>query len=1229
MCAWQGQQYNQQYQQPWQQPQQGRSSWQDPRFTNQNAYTTNSPISHATFSPAQVYQSPTAPDTSNWGVKYHQAQQPGYSGDGRPPLPPRPASGLAHTSSPAPVENGPSWQAPTWNTPVQHTQTGYTQALGYGSGQQLPPGTFPTPQSFPNQGHLIISQFQSPPQSPAPPHPPPRPSAYQSQAQLDQSQWQHQQHYNQNVTYNQDSMNQTQLYDLGRTHQIQSPYQDQRPTINQRPLGSQAQTVQTDQRPPVSPEAAPILPWNGASQAHVSNQNSKSEPGASALGAGGPSDWEHFQASVADLEDEGTTVVQVQHGLGSLALSDGYAELPANFSPTASRREDSRLDSDQNVEPISSVPKVSEIPIREHSVSPEPSIEGLHRTGTIDGVIQAWNTTLGSRITPGGSRKSSVSSLDRWRRDDPGSTKSSPRHGLQHSSKRQDQASAPQHDAIVHVNQQQAVNSSSVPAEQQILAPPPLLTKTIDVDPYADLGPEYRASLARYATTLRKEEAAPDEERYRIFKAFVLKETRLRSILYGIEPDDADVSTHAQTRAGKTENGSGLGTTTSHQGPMASQFLPARTNASETPKPRDEFPSKLTVETTPAVHEDSYVVVERDSQSEYSPGGRPRISKHAVQRRSSHPASKPSPKATSSPSDYAPILVDELSYSPSNKGPALTQHSPPRPGTAPLAGRNTVLNEPIKFEPERPAYTPFRYAEGPRRGSEPLVITRPAYQAYSALRNQSVESGRLMAQSTINTKHLMRSDTLGSPTGGGAHREHEEAFLGLVRDKSKSSGSGKPEKPPMASIDEVAPLSDPVRPQNQVLDSLRRIIPTTMPIKRSAGPQIIEATRAIEKYRDVFTWIPEIVVAWDRGNRVVRKRQEDERQARQEESEKNIDALFNDHEIGYSDIGHLESEFKLAEATRKYEEDVQELESFTDQVFKPVTERLEEELSQLNAQYVRAVDVLELEADSGNQYIQGQGDRASRSEAMKIVLVLYNKMQIRYVKTAEAHHERERRRKKLELSVLCTNGDTAAMKRLEQDFSRAERQQSLCEAKEKDSRINKIMDTFDRAAMRGLGENQQFIDDVVTKLEIIDVRVKEKQDHVTELLREGLPDILKSTEELLDYIANDSKFLLTISNEIDNMLNNADYEVSVEEARVANATQESMKTLEEEKIKEDGRIQAEADIRMGSVATGPENALSLLRSLMRRSGDDPQHQDRVQKALEAAKLRNASKTPVG
>jgi hypothetical protein len=990
---------------------------------------------------------------------------------------------------------------------------------------------------------------------------------------------------------------------------------------------NQAQITEADQRPPVSPEETNTISWTSPSPARKSSQKSTAETGSSALGAGGPSDWEHFQASLEDFKDGEASTMIAQSQSEKPAWNDAYAELPADFSQIAPKRESSQQTSALLMEPALPISADGEFPAREHSVSPEPVGESLRRTGTIDGVIQAWNAYPDVSDTGGPSRNSSVSTVDRSRRDAADSTKPSPRQALHdHSQTSQEQERVSRHNSVVLAAHDQPASVSAI-ASKENSPPPSTSIKSVEVDPYADLAPEYRASLTRYATMLRKEEAASDEDKYKIFKAFVLKEDRLRTILYNVEPGDSDQSKSPQREVQKNRHEDTTAKVVSNRALSPSPLLPINGSASCEENKMHRPAPNLTIATAAASNEESYVVVERDDASQYSPGGRPLLSRNALRRTASHSPPRSSPKPTSSPSDYAPIVVDEVPHFFGKSTQAVTQDPPLRPGTAPLAMRTESTDGPIKFEPPRPAYTPFRYAEGLPRGSEPLAVVQPAYQAYSALRHQSVDSGRALAQGMAH-KSPTRRETFASPTGNSARREHEEAFLGLIREKSRAYRTGNQAKASFDLANDAVPASDQDDDPTREIQTILKTIPTTIPQQRRPSSRMGEANNAMENYPDTFAWIPETVVTWDRKNREIRKKQDEERHARQDESEKNIDALFNEHEIGYSDIGQLEADFKLAEVTRKYDEDAQEVDSFTDKVFKPVSERLKEEISQLNAKYTCAIDVLEFEADSGISYIQGSGDRASRSEAMQTVLILYNKLQIRHVKIVEAHYERERRRKKLELSVLHANRDTAAMKKLEQEFSKAEAQQALHQAREKDSRANKLMDTFDRAAVRGLGDNQQLVDDIVGKLQSAEDLLKKNARNPMDVIRTGSQELFRPIEELLDYMAKDSKAILTISNTADKMLNDADYDVSVAEARVAHASQESMKILEEEKAKEDERIQAEAAARMGSVAKGSEKALSLVRSIMKQLGDDPQHQDRVQKALEAAKLRNASKTPV-
>jgi hypothetical protein len=846
----------------------------------------------------------------------------------------------------------------------------------------------------------------------------------------------------------------------------------------------------------------------------------------------------------------------------------------------------------------------SDSPSHRNSESPSFNVTVPQRTGTIDGIIQAWSKPL--------ERQSS------WHADKPMSSRASSRQ----SSVSAFSATRPQDDSA---------ETTKWSPQQRLNSNPHLPTNIANFDPYADLEPEYRASLSRYVTMLRKESAASSEaSKFNIFKAFVDKELRLRSVLYGQDGGGTEAtkaadqiavqrSSNSKVDESRDERPLGLTPTPNPEGIPAIKDAGGRVSTPNNTR-RPESP-KLAVPTSSGSNEDSFTVVDQFSDDiEYSPGGRPKVCKlQTVPKNPQHPS--PNIKAVTSalgtiwskgpasPSDNAPIVLEDYSTggpeSPGRNAPIVLdmEDQVTGSGSAPLASKAPPAS-PLKFEPPRPVYTPFRYNESSRGDLDTLTIQQPAHQAYAAMR-QSADSGRILAQASAVT---------GSPKLDG-----QDKFLGLIRSQSRARPNNRSETPSNLLVKD---------PRTEASLAIRARVPKTLP-DDSRPPKLVAICREIEKIPDGFGFIRETVLRWDHHNRQVRERHERERESRQEESERHIDALFNDNEIGYSDIGTMESASKLAEAKRKYEEDRQELESFTAQVFEPVTERLQREIFELNAQYILAVDLLDLKSDSASQCMNSGGDRVRASQVMDVVVSLFNKLQIRYQKSAEAHFERERRRKRLELTVLYANGDVAAVKKLEQEFLTAERLQVLHEAQERDTRANKLMDTFDHATARALGDNQAYIDDLSAKLRKMDAALARDGKELSQNSFEpdGLRDILSQAKAALDFVAADSNAILGASNSVDMILNDADYAVSVAKAQMANASGPVYEKLKEEKQKEDAKIQEDLEARRASIAKGPADALSVIEGIIAKIGHDPEHQQRIERALEAAKIRNATKDP--
>jgi hypothetical protein len=841
--------------------------------------------------------------------------------------------------------------------------------------------------------------------------------------------------------------------------------------------------------------------------------------------------------------------------------------------------------------------------------TPGGRVVSPHRTGTIDGVIQAWSKPLEGQSL--------------WHADKPVSSR---------ASSRQSSVSA---FSAARPHGEGAETTRSSPRQKYDLNRD-VTPNTANVDPYADLEPEYRASLSRFVVMLRREsEESSEIGKFSIFKAFMDKELRLRSVLYGLDGGGTEtknavnkstVQPSSDTKLEEAVDELPLGPKTPSRTPDPIPITQDPVVRISTPenKRRAESP-KLAVSTSQASNDGSSSVVDQlNDNVEYSPGGRPKVSKpKAVAKNPKSPSPKigaatsapvtaPVKDATS-PSDNAPIVVNDYSTggpeSPGRNAPIvvdMSDMSDPfgRPGSAPLIP-GAPSAAPVKFEPPRPAYTPFRYAEASRDDPDKLTVQQPAYQAYTAMR-QSADSGRILTQ--------------GPTTSNSATRHGQDTFLGLIRSQSRAHPNNRPSTPSNLLVKD---------PRIEAYNAIRAIVPKTLP-DQSQPPKLAAIYQEMEKIPDEFAFIRETVLRWDNNNRQVREGHDRERQSRQEESERHIDALFNDNEIGYSDIGTMESDFKLTEAKKKYEEDQQELESFTKQVFESVTGRLEKEILRLNAQYTLAVDLLDLKSNSASHCMNRDDDPTRTAQVMDVVISLFNKLQVRYQKLAEANFERERRQKKLELTVLNVNGDVAAVKKLEQEFRTAERLQVLHEAQERDTRANKLMDSFDRATARALGDNQTYVDELLTKLRKLDSLLggdgKESLQNAFEPAG-GLRQTLLQAKAALDFVAVDSNAILRSSNTADTILNDADYVVSVAKAQMANAPPAAYKKLSEEKQKEDVKIQEDADARLESIAKGPADALSVIEGLIARIGNEPEHQERIERALEEAKMRNANKDP--
>lgn len=689
------------------------------------------------------------------------------------------------------------------------------------------------------------------------------------------------------------------------------------------------------------------------------------------------------------------------------------------------------------------------------------------------------------------------------------------------------------------------VLSSPAPATAQPEEARPSTVAPKEPDPYEDLDPWFKSSLTRYIAILRKEAVADsDEERYKIFTTFTAKETKLREILYNIEHEPQDVQ----------------------PAPRVSEITQKRSSpASENGKPALEsglIPVESEEIRSPTTTNTDDGNDAEDTASEYSAGGRPTLAKRARQ------ASQWTPKLSTLPSGEVP--TSRLVNTPSR------QFS--------LDDAVQKLNiEPLTTNPPRPIYTPFQYTEGPQRGSDNLTFDRPAYQAYSELRQASAVSGRIM--SNVPPPILRsRSDTLpASP----AHDEHNETFLGLIRNKS-SAYKTTDRRATRTAPSRPAPLRQGRRSDDPVED-LRALAWTPLD-KQSESSWHITTREELDKLPDDFAYIQETVDKWESSAQERRSKLERERTARQEESEAQIDDLFNGKEIGYGDIYTLEEEFRQSEARIQLDEEREEADDFIEKVFNLLDERLKNEISALRKCYESALNQLD-------RYQKGKSspvEQCSPSVTMTLVNDIHSKLEIRFQKRLEIALDCERRRKKAERRPLVFMGDMASLRKLDGDFDRMEKRNILEAAKDRDDRANLLMDSFDDAILHGLGMNQSLLDELATKAARLDP---------TALRASNLPDseveqILKSAATFATSLCKDSEAILQSSAIAEVALNDADYNVSVAEARYANSEPDIFQRLEMEKKKEDANLRADLDTKLQSIQNAPQEIEATVKRLL-------------------------------
>lgn len=743
--------------------------------------------------------------------------------------------------------------------------------------------------------------------------------------------------------------------------------------------------------------------------------------------------------------------------------------------------------------------------------------------------------------------------------------------------------------------------------------PSPKAEKTND--PYADLDAWGKASLNRFAAMLREESRAEsNKDRLNLFNVFTSRESRLRVVLYGTEDDLIISSRVAEQKPEQkpevksepekydSEKGDAVkpavertNTVNLQRSLKALPALPANRESviglpenalaplviEDTPKPKTEEGAL-----THTAGDDTYVMVEPPSDGpQYSPGGRPITARLLNQDRHA---------ASSSVIDHP----DSIKLSSS--------------------ARNTVIKA------EKPLYAHAKASEGRSEVKNYLANRKSVVRPYATLTQGSLDSGSTFGKASDSKLSSIPHIPTMAPTS--QYNPSSQSRVENALDVTAAS------KAPGAIVP-----NDMRRFVKADFDPLLTVLPDLEAVVQESH-RLEDLKDLIEAVPDDFTFIHQSVVSWDAKAKKQREENDRQRHARQVESEQRIDSLFDDHEIGYGDISDLEADFKQSEAARRADEDRSEYQTFVADVFNIVWTRLHYELDQLIPHYEQYSKLMN-HTLAGKDMFEESKDGLPLAPMMSAFLGLHQKLEIRHQKAFEAVLERDRRLKKTEMAPWYTLSNIAKVKQLEKQFENAEKKAIIEYCQQRDTRANRLMDVLDPITLRGVGANQDYMEAIMKAVRRIASGRAFASVAGSNEPTAGMEEVEKA-KAITTLLATSSEQIVQTFHVADMLLNSADYEVSVAKAKIARADMATLAKLKEERAKEDQKLMRDLEHRLALIREDSRRTNDEIVKLMLflgvhngRAGStalqagpaDPDHETRIHKALEEAKIRNALK----
>ena len=453
-------------------------------------------------------------------------------------------------------------------------------------------------------------------------------------------------------------------------------------------------------------------------------------------------------------------------------------------------------------------------------------------------------------------------------------------------------------------------------------------------------------------------------------------------------------------------------------------------------------------------------------------------------------------------------------------------------------------------------------------------------------------------------------------------KNHDETFFGAHRPQGSQSNSRSVSNDEIANVPVPAPLSFSANrplstappPKMDPVNALAKLLPTQV-ASMEPNPFITETRN---KSKDVVSSVnvEELTKTWEKSASLTRRKNDDARRKRQEENEEQNNDLFDSNEISYAEISQLEEDLKEHERELKAQEDRDEYKGYVEAVFDKVYDGIQAEIKTLVDLYIEAESLLQTSV-SGVRSLEG-GGMPTTKDSLSLLKDLHEQIERNHARVHLAVAERDKRYKKTETQPLYAAGNMTKMKAVERHFEAASAQ-ALARAKSDSAqRTTDLVKAAEDVVVAAISTEQTDLDRILAALRALPDT-------------SAPPDLVARANTSITQLKASSKDILSLFHALECDLNAADLAADVAQARAEGADAARVQQIEADASDAEGKLKEELERRVLVLEQDSEDIARLLDSKRKTGGGkgaeelgdgEGEKEKRLRVALEEAKRRN-------